>query len=73
MNAAAKSDLTFAPDTLVHVLGPWQMDTRGRGVDAWTGATMVVIRHCSNGDVLLAREGDDVGTVYIPSTRLLAD
>lgn len=50
---------TFTPGTLVHVLGPYMMDLKGRGTDAWTGRTMDVIEHCANGDVGLCREGHD--------------
>ncbi len=70
---AAAARFTFAPGTLVHVLGPYMMDLKGRGTDAWTGMTMEVVEHYSNGDVELAREGDDVGVVSIFETRLIAD
>lgn len=71
--ATVPARITFAPGTLVHVLGPYKMDSRERGVDAWTGKTMDVIKHCTNGDVGLAREGHDEIEVYIHEGRLIAD
>jgi hypothetical protein len=76
MNAATNTPaarFTFAPGTLVHVLGPWQMDLQGRGVDAWTGKTMEVIEHHASGNVDLAREGHDEAEVSIYEGRLVAD
>lgn len=70
---AAATRFTFAPGTLVHVLGPYMMDLKGRGTDTWTGRTMNVIEHCINGDVGLCREGHDEIEVWIHETRLVAD
>lgn len=72
-NNTAAARFTFAPGTLVHVLRPRQMDSTVRGVDAWTGNTMEVMEHCSNGDVGLCREGHDEIEVWIYEGRLLAD
>lgn len=69
----AAARFSFAPGTLVHVLGPYDLELRGRGTDAWTGRTMDVIEHCPNGDVLLAREGHDEAEVSIHEGRLIAD
>ena len=76
MNAATRTTLdrfTFAPGTLVHVLGPYRMDLGGRGSDAWTGKTMEVVEHCRTGDVGLRREGHDEIEVWIHEGRLMAD
>lgn len=69
---APAARFTFAPGTLVHVLGPYMMDLKGRGTDAWTGRTMDVVKHFSNGDVGLCREGHDEIEVYIHEGRLIA-
>ncbi len=71
--AQTAARFTFAPGTLVHVLGPYMMDLKGRGTDAYTGRTMEVVEHFSNGDVDLASEGNDHAEVSIHETRLIAD
>lgn len=70
----AAARFTFAPDTLVHVLGPWQMDLQGRGTDRWTGKTMVVVEHRVDGDVVVIDEaGNPSSVTWIYETRLIAD
>lgn len=76
--ASTTAPFRFEPGTLVHVLGPHQPVSRpdlmgARGTDAYTGRTMEVVEHYSNGDVDLTSEGNDRAEVSIHETRLIAD